>query len=107
MYVCQRRPRRRFVRLKAARYSNVEGRICCAGELSIAYLSSRNDLKGSERGLEVGSASLKVVESSSNLSLELGRLCARWAVRRDLVEGTHGCCCREVEKGVSKFLASF
>lgn len=71
----------------------------------MAYLSGGDDLKRAESGLQVGSASLKIVESGGDLSLELRRLCARWAVRRDLVDGTHGCGCRG-RNGASRFLES-
>lgn len=67
----------------------------CA-QMSMAYLSGRDDLERAEGGLEIGGVGLEVVERAGNGGLELGWLCARWAVRRDLVEGTHVCGCREV-----------
>jgi hypothetical protein len=52
-------------------------------------------LKGSQCGLQVGGVGLEVIESASDADLELGRVRARWARGRDLVEGTHDCGCRE------------
>jgi hypothetical protein len=54
-------------------------------------------LKWSQCGLEVGGVGLEVIESASDAGLELGWLLAGWARGRDLVEGTHGCGCREKE----------
>jgi len=54
-------------------------------------LSGGDDLKRAESGLEVGGVALKVVKSTSNAGLELAGLRARWAVGRDLVDGTHDC----------------
>lgn len=48
-------------------------------------------MKGSESRLQVGGVGLEIVESASNAGLELRGVLARWAVGRDLVEGTHGC----------------
>jgi hypothetical protein len=64
--------------------------------MSIAHLFCGNDLKWSKCGLQVGGVRLEIVESPSNAGLELRWVLARWAVSRDLVEGTHGCCCREI-----------
>ncbi len=52
-------------------------------------------MKRSQCGLQVGGVGLEVVESASDVGLELGWLLTRWARGRDLVEGTHGCGCRE------------
>jgi len=101
-YVCQRRPRRRLVRsilrLRAIPtshriiYDTNIGNLFLEKEcLSIAYLSGGDDLKRAESGLEVGGVALKVVKSTSNAGLELAGLRARWAVGRDLVDGTHDC----------------
>lgn len=59
--------------------------------LSIAYLSSGDDLKRAKSSLEVRGVALKVVKSASDAGLELAGLCTRWAVRRDLVDSTHIC----------------
>ncbi len=64
---------------------------------SKAHLSCRNELKGSQCGLQVGGVCLEVVESASDAGLKLGWLLTGWARGRDLVEGTHDCGCRETE----------
>lgn len=61
-----------------------------------SHLSGRDELQGSEGRLEVGSVGLEIVKSASDAGLELRRVLARRAVRRDLVQsGTHDCgfCC--------------
>lgn len=55
----------------------------------LAHLSGRNDLKWSQRSLQVGSVGLEIVQSTSNAGLELRWALAGWAVGRDLVEGAH------------------
>ena len=58
-------------------------------QLIKAHLSCRNELKGSQCGLQVGGVGLEVIESASDAGLELGWLLTGWARGRDLVEGTH------------------
>ena len=48
-------------------------------------------MKRSKCDLEVGRVGLQVVERTGDAGLELGRVLARWARGRDLVEGTHDC----------------
>jgi hypothetical protein len=64
---------------------------------SKAHLSCGNELKGSQCGLQIGGVGLEVVESTSDTGLKLGWLLAGRARGRDLIEGTHGCGCREKE----------
>jgi hypothetical protein len=76
---------------------------------SKAHLSCGNELKWSQCGLQVGGVGLEIVKSASDAGLELGWLLARWARGRDLVEGTHGCGCREKEsfRDFAKFEVEF
>ena len=59
-----------------------------------SYLLGRDELQRSEGSLEVGSASLEVVEGTSDAGLELRGVLARGRVGRDLVErrGRHFDC---------------
>ena len=69
----------------------------------ISYLTGRDELKGAESTLEVGSVGLKVVEGASNGGLKLRGVLARGAVGRDLVElrGRHfGDCRYRVDRSV-------
>lgn len=59
--------------------------------LVIAYLAGGDELKGTERAAHVGDIGLELVESIGDVGLDLGRLLARRAVARDLVESRHGC----------------
>jgi hypothetical protein len=59
---------------------------------SIAHLSCRYNLKGSESRFQVGGVGLQIIESAGDAHLELRRVLARWARRSDLVEGAHVCC---------------
>jgi hypothetical protein len=61
-----------------------------------AHLSCGNELKGSERDLQVGGVGLEVIERTGDAGLELGWVLTGWARGRDLVEGAHDCGdCRE------------
>lgn len=52
-----------------------------------SHLAGRDDLQRSQGNLEVGSVGLEVVESLSNVLLELGGVLPRRAVGGDLVQG--------------------
>jgi hypothetical protein len=64
-----------------------------------AHLSSGNELKGAESGLQVGGVGLEVVEGTGDAGLKLRWVLARWAVGSDLVE-------RWTEKSVSMIESS-
>jgi hypothetical protein len=55
----------------------------------LAHLSCVCELKGSECSLQVSGVGLEVVESASNVGLQLRRLLTGRAVRRNLVERAH------------------
>ncbi len=61
-----------------------------------SHLTGRDELQRPEGDLEIGSVGLELVESSGNAALQLRRVLAGRAVRRDLVErrGTHVGGCR-------------
>lgn len=60
---------------------------------NFSHLTSGDELKGSESGLQIGGVGLEVVESLGEALLELGGLLPRGAAGVDLVKGraTHVC----------------
>jgi hypothetical protein len=67
-----------------------------------SHLAGRHELQWPECGLEVSSIALQIVKSTGNLLLQIGRVLARRAVRRDLVGRTHGCACDVMWKSISE-----
>lgn len=62
-----------------------------------SHLAGRDELKRSQSNLQVGSVGLEIVESLSNVLLELRRAGPRRAVGGDLVQGLGAhldLCCR-------------
>ena len=57
----------------------------------MSYLSSRDELQGSQRGLHVRDIRLEIIECVRDAGLELRRLLPRCARRCNLVEGSHCC----------------
>lgn len=55
----------------------------------LSYLASRDELQGAESDLQVGGVGLEVVESLSDVGLELRGVLPRGAVGGDLVKGGH------------------
>lgn len=53
---------------------------------SSSHLTGRHNLQRPEGGLEIGSVALELVKSGRDAGLQLGRVLARRAVGRDLVE---------------------
>jgi hypothetical protein len=59
--------------------------------LCVAHLSCGNELKWSESDFQIGRVCFEIIQSTSNADLQLGRVLARRARGRDLVEGAHDC----------------